>query len=41
MKNHYPEIDQVCEEIAKQILSLQRTKIDGVALFPENPPDLA
>jgi ribosomal protein S3AE len=36
MENHYPEIDQACEEIAKQIMPLQRINIDGVALFPEN-----
>jgi len=30
MENHYPEIDLVCEEIAKQIMPLHRTKIDGV-----------
>jgi adenine-specific DNA methylase len=30
MESHYPEIDLVCEEIAKQIMPLHRTKIDGV-----------
>lgn len=28
-ENHYPEIDQVCEEVARQIMPLHRTKVNG------------
>jgi len=30
MEEHYPEIDQVCEEVANHIMPLHRTKVDGV-----------
>lgn len=30
MDTHYPEIDQVCEEIARHIRPLHQTKVDGV-----------
>ena len=30
MESHYPEIDQVCDEVAHHIIPLHRTKVDGV-----------
>ena len=30
MESHYPEIDQVCDEVARHIIPLHRTKVDGV-----------